>query len=314
MLFITFHGGKPGKHPLRNNVHAFDKDGKLLSHAILEDRDELILDELRGIYRHGKYLYVVVANRTQNSILCYEGSETSHRFVSKFASHETTEGILHPFDLTFDEAGYCYVSSQDTNVVTRLKVTEDGRVGKPAPLPAALEKRGQFSAGTFIASSRGSLSPTAKTPVAAPAGLEYSDEGSKKHSVRGVLWTNGALYVADQPAGRIKVYDREGRLLGQSNPVETPVHMVASGNKLFVSGGNQIHHAELTRDHGSLQLKPVPGLHVKNGGGMAFSNSGNLYVASRTENKVLKFGPDFKPMPFACELPDNPEFLLHVSS
>jgi DNA-binding beta-propeller fold protein YncE len=191
-------------------------------------------------------------------------------------------------------------------------VTEEGRVGKPAPLPAALERHGQFSAGTFIASSRGSLSPTAKTPVAAPAGLEYSDEGSKKHSVRGVLWTNGALYVADQPAGRIKVYDREGKYLGQSNVVETPVHMVASGNKLFVSGANEIHHAELTRDPGSLLLKPVPGLHVKNGVGMAFSNSGNLYVASRTENKVLKFGPDFKPMPFACELPDNPEFLLHV--
>jgi hypothetical protein len=45
---------------------------------------------------------------------------------------------------------------------------------------------------------------------------------------------------------------------------------------------------------------------------MAFSSSGNLYVASRTENKILKFGPDFKPLPFACELPDNPEFLLHV--
>ena len=313
MLFVTFHGGKPGKHPFRNNVHAFDKDGKLLSHAILEDRDELILDELRGIHRHGKYLYVVVANKTHNSVLCYEGSETSHRFVSKFASQETTDGILHPFDLTFDEAGgYCYLSSQDTNVVTRLKLTEEGRVGKPAPLPAALEGRGKFSAGTFIASSRGSLSPTAETPVAAPAGLEYSDEGAKKHSVRGILWTNGALYVADQPAGRIKVYDREGRYLGQSNQVETPVHLIAAGNKLLVSGANEILQAELTRDAGNLRLTAVPGLHVKNGGGMALSSSGNLYIASRTENKIFKFGPDFKPLPFAIDLPDNPEFLLHV--
>src|SRR5689334_19883715 len=57
MLFVTFHGGKPGKHPLRNNIHAYDKDGKLLSRAVLEDTDNLVLDELRGIYRHGTYLY-----------------------------------------------------------------------------------------------------------------------------------------------------------------------------------------------------------------------------------------------------------------
>ena len=151
-----------------------------------------------------------------------------------------------------------------------------------------------------------------KTPVAAPAGLEYSDEGAKKHSVRGILWTNGALYVADQPAGRIKVYDREGRYLGQSNQVETPVHLVVAGNKLLVSGANEILQAELTRDAGNLQLTAVPGLHVKNGGGMALSSSGNLYIASRTENKIFKFGPDFKPLPFASDLPDNPEFLLHV--
>ena len=219
---------------------------------------------------------------------------------------------MHPFDLTFDEAGYCYLSSQDTNVVTRLSVAEEGRVGKPAALPATLQGHGKFSAGTFIASSRGSLSPAAVTAVAAPAGLEYSDEGAKKHSVRGVLWTNGALYVADQPAGTIKVFDKGGKYLGQSNKVETPIHMVAAGNKLYVSGANEILEADLTRDAGQLQLRPVAGLHLKNAGGMAFSGTGNLYVASRTEKKIFKFGPDFKPLPFACELPDDPEFLLHV--
>jgi hypothetical protein len=312
MLFVTLHGGQPGKHPIRNNIHAYDKDGKLVSPAVLEERDGLVLDELRGIYLHGKYLYVVVANKTQNSILCYQGSQTSYSFVSTFASQKTTEGILHPFDLTFDEAGYCYLSSQDTNVVTRLRVTEDGKVGIPAPLPAALPAHGKFSAGTFIASSRASLSPGATTAVAPPAGLEYSDDGAKKHSVRGILWTNGALYVADQPAGRIKAFDKDGKYLGQSNVVETPIHMVAAGNKLFVSGANEILQAELTGKAGDLQLTPVPGLHVKNGGGMAFADSGNLYIASRTENKILKFGPDFKPLPIQSDLPDNPEFLLHV--
>ena len=72
MLLVTLHGGKPGAHPVRNNIHAYDKDGKLLSRAILEDDDSLVLDELRGIRMQGKYLYVVVANKTQNSVLCYQ--------------------------------------------------------------------------------------------------------------------------------------------------------------------------------------------------------------------------------------------------
>lgn len=312
MLYVTLHGGQPGKRPHRNNVHAYDKDGKLLSPAILEDRDELVLDELRGICLHGRYLYVVVANKTQNSVLCYEGSQTSYRFVCKFASQETTEGILHPFDLCFDESDSCYLSSQDTNVVTRMSVTEGGKTGRAAPLPAALEGRGNFSAGTFIASSAGSLSPAAKTAVPAPAGLEYSDDGAKKHSVRGILWSHGALYVADQPAGRIKIFDRDGKYLGESNPVETPVHLAVSGNKLLVSGANEVLQGDITGNAGNLRLTAIPGLHVKNGGGMAFSGSGNLYIASRTENKIFKFGPDLRPLPFPCELPDNPEFLLHV--
>jgi hypothetical protein len=312
MLFVTFHGGQPGKHPVRNNVHAYDKDGKLLSPAILDDRDGLVLDELRGICLHGRYLYVVVAHKTQNSVLCYESTQTSYRFVCKFASQETTEGILHPFDLRFDEGGYCYLSSQDTNVVTRLSVTEGGKTGKAAPLPAALEGRGKFSAGTFIASSKTALSPAAKTVVPSPAGLEYSDDGGKKHSVRGILWSHGALYVADQPAGRIKVFDRDGKYLGQSNPVETPVHLVVNGNKLLVSGANDVLQGDITGEAGNLRLTPVPGVHVKNGAGMAFSSSGNLYIASRTEKKIFKFGPDFQPLPFRCELSDNPEFLLHM--
>ena len=35
-------------------------------------------------------------------------------------------------------------------------------------------------------------------------------------------------------------------------------------------------------------------------------------IASRSENIILKFDSDFKPMKFECKLADNPEFLLHV--
>jgi hypothetical protein len=313
MLFVTFHGGKPEKHPLRNNVHAYDKDGKLISRSVLDDKDGIILDELRGIDIVGGYLYVANANRTQNSLLCYQGAGTSYRFVSTFASRETAEGVLHPFDFTFDGAGYCYLSSQDTNLISRFKVTAAGKTGAPAPAPPALPAQGRYLPGTFVASSVGNLCDMATTAVPVPQGLEYSAAGEKKHSVRGVLWTNGALYVVDQPAAKVKVYGSSGKFLGQSNAVESPVHLMAYKETLYVSGGNELFTAKLSKPPGNLILTAIPGLHVKNGGGMAFSESGHLYIASRTQNKIYKFDSTFKAVAFPCDLPDNPEFLLHLN-
>jgi len=225
MLFVTLHGGKPEKDPHKNNVHAYDKDGNRLTSSVLGDSEGVVLNELRGIYLVGKYLYVANANKTQNSVLCYEGSGTKYRFVSRFAWHQNCNGILHPFDFAFDGLGHCYLSSQDTNVVTRLTVSSDGRIGRPAAVAAALPASGKFLPGTFVASSNGNLCNPATPPVASPAGLAYS-AGAKKHSVRGVAWANGRLYVADQPAGTVKVYDISGKYLGQSNKLEagSPVH------------------------------------------------------------------------------------------
>lgn len=138
MLFVTLHGGKPEKDPHKNNIHAYDKDGNRITSSVLDKSEDVNLNELRGLYLAGKYLYVANANKTQNSLLCYEGSGTHYRFLSRFASNHTCNGILHPFDFTFDGLGYCYLSSQDTNVVTRLMVSDDGRVGRPAPVAAAL--------------------------------------------------------------------------------------------------------------------------------------------------------------------------------
>jgi hypothetical protein len=312
MILVTLHGGNPGKHPLQNNVHAHDKEGKMITRSVLQDTEGVILNELRGMYLVGNLLYVANANRTQNSLLCFEGADTCYRLVSRFASREMCKGILHPFDFTFDGAGHCYVSSQDTNVVTRLLVSKDGRTGTAAPVAAALPAHGVFLPGTFVASSVGKLSEPETTPVPEPQGLAYSAEGEKKHSVRGVEWTNDALYVADQPANRVKVYDHDGRLLGQSNAVDCPVHLLAHNGSLYVSGGNEVFTGKLAKPAGDFVLSPIPGLQVKNGCGMTFADSGNFYIASRTENCILKFDPSFHPMKFTCDLPDNPEFLLHV--
>lgn len=314
MLFVTFHGGKPTKHASLNNIHVYDKNGKLITHSLLEETPGIVLDELRAMRFQGDLLYVVNANKDQNSILCYERHGKSYSYVSTFASSASCPGILHPFDLTFDDAGFCYLSSQDTNVITRLKVSKDGRTGTPADLPAALPKAGKFLPGTFVASTVGSLSVPATTPVEAPAGLQFSGTGVKKHSVRGVLWAKGALYVVDQPAGRIKVYDVDGNLTGQSNKVEQIVHLYRRKGKLYVTGGNEVLVAKLPKKPGDFMLAPLPGLDIKNCCGLTFTGNQTLYVASRTRNVIFKFSKNLSPMKFDGSLPSNPEFLLHIKS
>jgi hypothetical protein len=315
MLFVTLHGGKPEKDPHKNNVQAFDKDGNKITSSVLDDPEDALLDELRGICLAGKYLYVVNANKDQNCVLCYEGIGTQYKYVSTLISRQTCNGILHPFDLTFDGLGYCYLTSQDTNVVTRLILSEGGKTARSAPIAAALPAKGTFLSGTFVASSDGTLPPQATTPVKTPAGLQYSGpdaKTNKKHSVRGVVWASGHLFVVDQPAGTVKIYDITGKYMGQSNEVETPVHAVVHNGSLYVSGANEVLTAKIPDPPGNFVLSPIKSVKVKNGSGMAFSNSGNFYLASRTENIILKFDPNFNPVKFRCELPDNPEFLLHL--
>jgi hypothetical protein len=295
MLFVSFHGGKPDKNPHKNNIHAYDKDGAKLTSTVLQQSGEITLDELRGIYLVDGLLYVVNANKNENSVLCYSGNNTDYKFVGKLVSRAD-----------------CFVSSQDTNVVTRLKVSNAGKNGSPAPVAPSLPSTGTFLPGTFVASSVSLDPPT--TPMALPQGLAYSAPvGDKKHSVRGIEWAGEVLYVADQPSHRIKVYGKNGELFGQSNEVESPTHLVARKGTLFVSGGDQIMSATLPKKPGNLELAPVKWLKVKNSSGMAFTPTGKLYVASRTEKRIYKFDAQFKPVEFDTgPLPDDPEFLLHL--
>jgi len=310
MLLVTLHGGKPGVDPKLNNVHAYDKEGNKVSSSVLDNTPGVVLDELRSIRLLGNYLYVVNANKEQNSVLCYQGSGVKYAFVGQFVSNQACPAIVHPFDLTFDGVGNCYLSSQDTNVVTRFKVAAGGKSATPAPIAPALPKPGNFSPGTFVASSV-SLKPPS-TPVPAPPGLEYSDHEKKKHSVRGVAWANGVLYVADQVAECIKMYDKDGKFLGMSSAVNTPVHLLVYKGNLYVSGADHVFIAKLPNPPGDFKLSPIEGVKVQNSCGIAVSNSGHFFIGSRTGNAILKFDSDFQQMDFKCELPDNPEFLLHV--
>ena len=112
----------------------------------------------------------------------------------------------------------------------------------------------------------------------------------------------------------LKMYDITGKYLGESNTLEAgcPVHVVIRNGWLYVSGGDHVFAGMLPSSPGNFVLKAIGSVKVKNSGGMAFGNAGNFYVASRTEKTIQKFDSDFKPVKFECELPDDPEFLLHV--
>jgi hypothetical protein len=64
------------------------------------------------------------------------------------------------------------------------------------------------------------------------------------------------------PAGRIKVYDKNGKFLGQSNPVKEPVHLAVHDGRLYVSGGNEVLTAKLSKLAGDFTLSSIPGLQL----------------------------------------------------
>jgi hypothetical protein len=110
----------------------------------------------------------------------------------------------------------------------------------------------------------------------------------------------------------VKIYDVTGKYLGQSNEVESPAHLIVHNGSLYVSGGDYVLTSKLPSSPDKFVLEAITSVKVRNSCGMTFGNTGNFYVASRTLNTILKFDPNFKPMKFDCDLPDNPEFLLHV--
>ena len=312
MLLVSFHGAKEGALGL-NNLAAYSGDGDLLNAAVLPSDPAVVLSELRSIRPIPGGLLVVNANKKQSSILRYKGSGTTFVFDGIVFSQAASDGLVHPFDLVLDDTGNAYVSCQDTNLVLRFALPSAPGLGVPARRAPALPAGGTFPPGTFVASSVGTA-VTPATPVPLPAGLAYAMKGDKLHSVRGLLWAGDRLYVADQPACRVKVYDRNGAFLGQSNEVDCPIHLTLRDGTLYVSGGDEIFSGPLATPPGKFTLTSLKGVHVKNSSGIVFTHTGKLYVASRTENTIYKFDEKLRPLPFHCTLPDNPEFLLHLRS
>src|SRR5205085_8770026 len=329
-------------HQTVSNVYAYDDNGNLLNpdHPNVLDKDGA---ELRDIYLAASsgYLYVVEGGKKTSKVHCYQGAGTSYKQLSDFISPKHANSIDHPFALAFDGQGNCYVSNQDTNVVAALSVSPDGQKGTPETVArylTALYPAGTFLQGALVASAQNKLpnAPQTKGVQAVPkelGGLAVELDAKKnkvQNSVRDVafynLAYNGAtlplLFVADEPAGLVRVYDPgTGQLLRSSNPLTSPVHLLIAGSTLYVGAGSQVLSSPVPNPYDPqapvwvftpVALSPAPAGAVS---GMAFDSQGNFHVAVRTKNLVVKYDANFQHGTnwISTPMPDNPEFLLYLS-
>jgi hypothetical protein len=321
MWYISFQGESDGDV---NNIRVYHDSGKPHSQPNLlpTGGSNPKLQELRGFAIVGNLLYVVNAHKSVSQILIYEaGNDGSYSFKEIFASMDSINSILHPYDLTFDSQGNCYISSQDTNVVTCV-----GPSGSAMAVASYLQQTdpAQFLAGTFVASSVPSVANSDTTPppaVTIPQGLvALLVGGSISNSVRGVLFYAGFLYVSDEVANVVKVYRIEtGELYGQiaGSNLSSPVQLLLHQTTLYIgsTGNDSVVSFDLAQGAPSGTVEPT---YFINGGtkhvsGMAFDADGYFYAADRKSQKILKFKSDgTADGDFITGLPDDPEFILYV--
>jgi hypothetical protein len=340
MFYITFHGGSAGAAV--NNIHVYDLvDGAptcITAAALQTPKGSPRLSELRDlVFGPAGDLFVINGYKDASQVLVYSGSadaDHSHAYQGIYADASVSDGIVHPFGLAFDGSDQGYLSSQDSNVVTRLQPPKAGKRRRALPVATSLkaEKGKRFLKGTFVASSIGKLPASPAHPpsnYSEPAGLAVvvEPDPSKKqrkrckvtHSVRDVLVCGDSLYVADEPGNAVKCYalnggKTQGQLQGQiadAQFLRAPVHLLAHGEHLYIgsSGTDTI----LQYHFHSGELKTVVS-GIKTISGMCFDAEGNFYVASRDDKAIYCCGADFgAPKAFISGLQDNPEFLVYAA-
>lgn len=318
MLLVTFHGGSSGV----NNIYAYltgsGPQTQPLSTSVLTTT--ATLSELRGMAASSCLLYVANGSKHTSNILCFQGSGLSYTLQSVFIDGQVNS-VNHPFSLTFDSSGNCYVSNQDTNVVAWFAA------GQPNPVASywstvKQKTKGTFLDATFVASKEGDLPnvPTAPTLEKGEGGLDVNiEKGKMQNSVRDVLFAAGILFVVDEPGNCVRMYEPgTGNYLGKSSgALDSPTHLLLdpTGATLYVSAGKQIWSAALptSTTKPALAFTSVFTTTLGNISGLAFDGS-NSYIAIRTGTpQILIADETFQnPNAFVASLPDSPEFLLFL--
>ena len=310
-----------------DNIGVFEDDGSPRKmHPLLLDPSPAAhpLHIARGFALVGDDLYIANAWRKDSHIARYHRHGNTFRFKEVLAKTEQVAAMVHPFDVELGDDGRIYVSCQDTNTV--LSLVPETR--EPAPVAAHLLKHypnGQFLPGTLVASSQGSLpeyGDHAPPDVPAPLGLKVvlDKRGKPRHSVRGIVVHRKHLYVADEAADAVKVFNvQSGELMARitGRGLKAPVHLILHGESLYIgaSGSGSILTLDLTSTplKGELEARAVIDGKLDAPSGFAIGPDGDFYVAERKKQRVRRFSSDGKKEgTFIHNLPDMPEFLVYV--
>lgn len=299
MLLVTFHGGS-GSSSI-NNVHVYDTpDGKHLTKYALGAPKQGVLSELRAMVLANGLLYVANGAKSQSTVLAYNlpSSGTSFTYaatligptLSKKGHFQT--GISHPFGIVFNGTS-CFISNQDTNVVSQVNVSNNGLTGSlvqgPSDYLKGLFATGTFLDGTCVASQVGILNDVDVITTVVDhvhGGLGASlDNGKVKNSVRDVAIANGILLVCDEPENVVNLYSlADGSYLGSSNALaDGPTHLAINNGGLYVSAGSTLYWGQLPPSTSSASLTlqtitPTPPSQGVKIGGISSDGASTVYV------------------------------------
>ncbi|MEA2689220.1 MAG: hypothetical protein QOD51_1827 [Candidatus Eremiobacteraeota bacterium] len=232
-VYVSYSGEAGSKI---ENVGAFASNGASLGLVLTGGGP---YRELRGLaLDDAGRLYVADAYKKGSAVDVYSATVNadgfSRDYLGTLITPDSSKALLHPYGLAFDDDDL-FVSSQDTNVVSRYELSgKKMPTAKNAPVAAYLEKlhpKGSYYGGTFVASAQpvtvGKKTPPAvnpddgglsasgfEVPTTAAVHTEPADaadeaksaEKQTRHSVRGIAFAGKRLYVADQAKDRVGIY------------------------------------------------------------------------------------------------------------
>jgi hypothetical protein len=344
-LYVSF-SGESGT-PVTNVLALSCADGSTLGEVL---QDGPTVKELRGLALAPSNLLGVTCVKADSLVFGFGPPQNGYQreFTGLSIDDTVSPGLDHPYGIAFADAQTLYVSSQNSNVVTRFVFTPDGAPAAPDGKPAYdvtapeiakyltdkfAKKHHPFYAGTWVASATG-IEIDGDTPPDVPpddGGLTFDDKGKKKNSVRGILIVGGTLYVADEAKDRVGMYDlASGKYLGridqtggktQSPPsaLSKPVALaLGPDGRIYIGSPGNCSIFAYAPDSGALAWIATDTTALAELSGLAYGPD-TLYVASRKTMAVYTFAPDgnntsggtftqFNQTAFT----DSPEALLYV--